>query len=247
MNDQPPKDEHLLDMTGWADLQDGFEFLEEVPAYLHAPLQGLVRERRTGACFAYECQTLVKGRLWHWVMIPAVPAGVEAALVFGSAEAVPPERWLSITEDHRAGTSTLRAVWLSSAESPMSIRGVPMPVTSGAVSARPWPAKRDLTLRPGIAGVSVTRFVHVDCAHIESERDFHVRMLEWLDPDDEGMYGYNLNALWDWLAGQPATELHLDQSGLLDERLGPVTAGHIRSLFRDRQAQNPDNFRVVFG
>ena len=94
----------------WRDITDHFEFIEESLIYVDAPLEGLLRAK-AGDLFAFRCSPIMRGCLWHWVLIPVEAAG-PVKDVFENARTSPPTEWISIVEDRR-DEPRLLAVWLA--------------------------------------------------------------------------------------------------------------------------------------
>jgi len=95
----------------FGDMSEEFEFDEEGLVYVDGPLSGWLRRKRDGAWFAYDCQSLIVDRLWHWTLVPAPRKSEDLARVLADAAQTQGGQWLSIIEDRRStATSTCRAV-----------------------------------------------------------------------------------------------------------------------------------------
>lgn len=97
----------------FGDMSEAFEFDEDDMEYLDGPLSGWIRRRSDGAWFAYECQPIIVGKLWHWTLVPAADKGSDPARVLSEAKRA---SWISVTEDRRATpTSVCRLVVIDDA------------------------------------------------------------------------------------------------------------------------------------
>jgi hypothetical protein len=109
-------------MPRWHDITEQFEFLEERLVYVDAPLEGLVR-RKGGGNFAFRCQAVIPGRLWHWVLVPVDSLETSVEVAFQRAVEDPPPEWCSVVEDRRELEPRLDAVWLTGKECPVPGQG----------------------------------------------------------------------------------------------------------------------------
>jgi hypothetical protein len=96
----------------WNDISEHFDFIEDKLVYVDAPLQGLLRAK-TGELFAFRCTAVVRGCLWHWVLLPVASSEAIVDDTFERARQAPPERWVSIVEDRRGGESRVAAAELA--------------------------------------------------------------------------------------------------------------------------------------
>lgn len=97
----------------WGDISEKFVFVDEHLVYVDSPLEGYLRDKRTGEIFAFRCTEIVPERVWHWVLLPAVSAGLMVEAVFSAARATPPHEWISVIEDRRGPKARLSAALLS--------------------------------------------------------------------------------------------------------------------------------------
>lgn len=89
-------------MEKWNDITDGFELLAGTLVYLDQPIEGHARARsgpRSGALFAFRCEAIVDGCLWHWVLVPIASESVSVGEAFADQAHYP--TWISILEDRR--------------------------------------------------------------------------------------------------------------------------------------------------
>lgn len=85
----------------FGDITDEFEFDENSMDYLDGPLSGWLRSKSTGAWFAFDCQPIIDGRLWHWTLVPEKER-TDAGCVLEEAANRSTGYWLSIVEDRRS-------------------------------------------------------------------------------------------------------------------------------------------------
>lgn len=96
----------------WNEVSDYFELVEDRLVYVDAPLEGLLRAK-DGELFAFRCAPIVRGCLWHWVLLPARSIEDSVSDVFDRARKNgPPTRWVSIVEDRRGPQPRVSAAWL---------------------------------------------------------------------------------------------------------------------------------------
>src|SRR5262245_59603887 len=98
----------------FADVSEIYEFDDESLDYYDGPLSGWLKHRVTGEWFAFDCQPIIHGLLWHWTLVPATKTG-DAGRVLGDARNASAGSWLSIVEDRRAGAPQCRAVRIDNA------------------------------------------------------------------------------------------------------------------------------------
>jgi hypothetical protein len=61
--------------SGFTDLAEEFEFDEPSVDYIDAPLSGWLRAKSSDQSFAFDCQIVVPGLVWHWTLVPVEERG----------------------------------------------------------------------------------------------------------------------------------------------------------------------------
>ena len=56
--------------TDCDELLDKYSIVKETLPYLDAPVQGHMKNVETGEMFAFRCIEIIRGSLWHWVLVP---------------------------------------------------------------------------------------------------------------------------------------------------------------------------------
>ena len=77
--------------------------------YVDSPFEGYVQLAGTSEIFVFRVFAIVPNHSWHWVLIPACSATESVEKNFLAARVKPPERWVSLIEDHREGQPCLYA------------------------------------------------------------------------------------------------------------------------------------------
>lgn len=85
----------------WKDLTDRFEVSEENLVYIDGPFEGFLKEKPTGALFAFRCVPVIPDLVWLWVLIDVTTFG-DVGEVFDEAKASR-RAWVE-----RVGRSTFR-------------------------------------------------------------------------------------------------------------------------------------------
>lgn len=80
-------------------LFEKLEFISDHMVYSDAPMLGFVKS--DSRLFAFRCFTLVRDRLWHWILVPVSSMDVSPRSVIDDAIEHPPPLWVSIVEDYR--------------------------------------------------------------------------------------------------------------------------------------------------
>src|SRR5262249_29095740 len=88
----------------FGDMSEEFDFDDEGMEYIDGPLSGWMRRKRDGAWFAYDCQSIIADRLWHWVLVSAPKKSDDEALALVEATRAKGGAWVSIVEDRRSRT-----------------------------------------------------------------------------------------------------------------------------------------------
>jgi len=109
-----------IHLSDYANILERFEFIDETLVYVDAPLEGVVRDK-TGGLFAFRCSAIVHGYLWHWVLLPVASSAASIEDTFEAARAAPPEAWISVVEDRRAGQPRVTVVLLDGRVHPIPI------------------------------------------------------------------------------------------------------------------------------
>jgi hypothetical protein len=91
----------------FGDMSEQFDFDEEGMDYVDGPLSGWLRRKTDGAWFAYECQPVIAGKLWHWTLVLVSGKGEDPRWVLQEASEAKSGTWQSITEDRRASQISL--------------------------------------------------------------------------------------------------------------------------------------------
>lgn len=91
----------------FGDMSEQFEFDEDALDYMDGPLSGWLKRKSDGAWFAFDCQPMIIGKLWHWTLVPASKKSPELARVLSDAARSSSGSWLSITEDRRAKETSI--------------------------------------------------------------------------------------------------------------------------------------------
>lgn len=94
---------------------DDFVFEEQSLVYDNGPLMGFLR-RNDGARFAFFCDTVIDGKLYHWSLIPA-QTGDDPMQVARHALTGQPALWISVIEDRRE-EPRYSAVVMTTSETP---------------------------------------------------------------------------------------------------------------------------------
>lgn len=101
----------------FGDMSEQFEFDEHALEYMDGPLSGRLKRKSDGASFAFDCQPIITGKLWHWTLVPAPNTSADLARVLSDAARSSTGSWMSITEDRRAkGTSICRLVRIKNSD-----------------------------------------------------------------------------------------------------------------------------------
>lgn len=93
--------DELTQELAFGDMSKLFDFEEERAEYLDGPISGWVRRREDGVWLAYDCQTIVPEKLWHWILV-AADKGEDHQRVLAEAAARTTGSWLSVVEDRRS-------------------------------------------------------------------------------------------------------------------------------------------------
>ncbi|MBX3208440.1 MAG: hypothetical protein KF764_25570 [Labilithrix sp.] len=91
----------------FGDMSEVFDFEEEGTDFLDGPLSGWVRRKTDGAWFAYDCQPIIAGKLWHWTLVSAPNKEPDIQQVLIEAARTKLGSWLSITEDRRSSPTSM--------------------------------------------------------------------------------------------------------------------------------------------
>jgi hypothetical protein len=86
----------------FSDISELFVFDEADIDYLDGPLSGWLRSKQDGSWFAYDCQPIIDGFLYHWTIVPASQK-TDVAEVFREAAKANTGRWLTLLRQVRAG------------------------------------------------------------------------------------------------------------------------------------------------
>jgi hypothetical protein len=91
----------------FGDMAAEFEFDEEGMEYIDAPVTGLLRRKSDGAWFAFDCQTIIWGKLWHWTLVPLPGKVTDVVSALQDAGRARTGTWLSIVEDRRGSSASI--------------------------------------------------------------------------------------------------------------------------------------------
>jgi hypothetical protein len=86
----------------FGDMSEEFDFDEETMDYIDGPLSGWLRRKRDNAWFAFDCQPVIEGKLWHWTLVPVPDKSADVARVLAEAAKMKSGSWVSIIEDRRS-------------------------------------------------------------------------------------------------------------------------------------------------
>jgi hypothetical protein len=113
-----------------ADFFSNFEFEQSTLEYNDAPLSGFLICKVCQRRYAFVCEAVIPGLLFHWKIVIAPPGDdPRAALV--AVALVEEGAWLSVTEDHRTGQEQIVAVRIA------NVKARPVALTS-----RQWAGSR---------------------------------------------------------------------------------------------------------
>jgi len=107
--------------TDCDELLDKYSIVKETLPYLDAPVQGHMKNVETGEMFAFRCIEIIRGSLWHWVLVPVESTSESPEAAMAKLKARRIENWVSIVEDKRGDLSRSVVVAVPSSHQPHDI------------------------------------------------------------------------------------------------------------------------------
>lgn len=99
------------ELGSWSEVNEVLVFQEGELEYVDGPIEGFAEFAPTKRRYAFRCQQVLQGRLWHWILLPASDEdGTAVEMIFRRARSSPPATWLSLLEDRRTAQHRVTGV-----------------------------------------------------------------------------------------------------------------------------------------